>query len=323
MMIKFWLLMWGCLGVSFVFGQNYKLEIVKVTPKKNERHVNVSANSVHDIIVAFKIYPSFIKGLEFDAKQTGVKKFMADSAQSEYRLILPHNIGNQTITIKGFKIDERVEIMCSDSILYHEYQIDWTNNLDMEMQRKLQSTMLEIVRDSILKVYRDSLFKVFPKPQRRLIKDWSEDFKMMIGISNGIIAGEFMGAYGELKFGRKTGFALEAGYGLGLDKGYDVRWSGGIKGYYKYWFLSAHYGTTTIVANKNSSFQINDDGSYFLKGRRSAYRRGVSVLLGYDRNWRWFHLTTGIGTTVAITSKPRFLPAWNIGVGISMTDLVK
>lgn len=315
MMIKFWLLMWGCLGVSFVFGQNYKLKIVKVPFEKNKRYVNVSADSANDVIVTFKIYPKFIKGLEFDAKQTGVKKFMADSAQSEYRLILPHNIGNQTITIKGFKIDERVEIMCSDSILYHEYQIDWTNNLDMEMQNKLQNAMLEIVRDSLL--------KVSPKPRRRLIKDWSEDFKMMMGIGNGIVAGEFMGMYGELKFGRKTGFALEAGYGLGLDKGYDVRWSGGIKGYYKYWFLSVHYGTTTIVANKNSSFQINDDGSYFLEGRRSAYRRGVSVLLGYDRNWKWFHLTTGIGTTVAITSKPRFLPAWNIGVGISMTDLVK
>jgi hypothetical protein len=45
-----------------------------------------------------------------------------------------------------------------------------------------------------------------------------------------------------LKFGERTGFALEGGSGVGTGE-YDYeRWSVGIKGYYKNWFFSTHYG---------------------------------------------------------------------------------
>jgi hypothetical protein len=154
--------------------------------------------------------------------------------------------------------------------------------------------------------------------------DWTKDLKMIFGLSNGIVASEIFGFYGELKFGEKTGFALEGVYCPGFDDiTYDERWSVGVKALYKNFFLSTHYGTTMSVGNKNSAFSMNDDGTFILAGSRPNGRYGVTELTGYDRTFKWFHLTVGIGRTVTTTTKPKFLPAWNVGIGVSLMDLIK
>ena len=162
------------------------------------------------------------------------------------------------------------------------------------------------------------------------IREIAHEMKFILGISNGIVAGEAIGFYGELKFGERSGFAIEGGYGAGLDgadylDGADhlVRWSTGIKGYYKSFFLSVHYGTTMCFLRKyiNNPFQMSDDGSFTLERNYQIDKFGVSILVGYDRTFSWFHFNSGIGTTITTTSNPRAHISWNVGVGISFMDL--
>ncbi|MDR2010883.1 MAG: hypothetical protein LBQ22_10425 [Bacteroidales bacterium] len=160
------------------------------------------------------------------------------------------------------------------------------------------------------------------KRKRTLIHDWKKDLKFIVGFSNGIVAGEIIGIYVELKFGEKTGFALEGGYGIGIGKYDSERWAVGVKGYYHYWFLSAYFGATMNAMNKNTSFTMNDNGTFILDGSRTIGRKGISLLGGYDKTFGWLHLTVGIGTTLTRTTKLKLLPAWNLGIGLSITDLI-
>jgi len=144
--------------------------------------------------------------------------------------------------------------------------------------------------------------------------------QFIIGISNGIVAGEIGGVYGELKIGRTSGFALEGGFGI--PKNGAMRWSGGMKGYVHHVYLSGHYGTTRDIPKNNNPFEMDDKGNFVLAGSRKVGAYGVSVLCGYDRTIRWFHFTAGLGTTIP-TENTRLLFAWNVGIGISITDLFK
>lgn len=161
----------------------------------------------------------------------------------------------------------------------------------------------------------DPKFDSMPIKKRKPLigKDWTKDFKLIVGLSNGIVASEIWGFYGEIKFGEKNGFALEGGYSPDfLNYVHDERWSFGVKGYYYNCFLSCHYGS--IVDNKNTSFTIKDDGTFLLPTR-------ASLFVGYDRTFGLFHLTAGLGGTITTYIQPKFLFAWNVGVGFSCFDL--
>lgn len=311
-----------CLISHEIFGQQRKVEIRDMGYHTEVTNVNVSADSHKFGIISFFISPNFLKGLKFNARVTGIKEIKEDSVKSEYKLIMLPFTQKQIITIKGFAISESIEVEELASGSYREYHLNCLPDSTVEIKnREYIDFFLNKYLDSIRKVYQDSILRTSPSIKNPIIKDWTKDFKLIVGLSNGIVAGEIFGFYGELKFGEKTGFALEGGYCPGFSEMYDVRWSGGVKGYYEYWFLSAHYGTTTIVMNKNSLFQMNDDGSYLLEGRRMAHRKGITMLCGYDRNRKWLHFTIGIGATLTTANNPKFLPAWNVGVGISFTDL--
>jgi hypothetical protein len=145
--------------------------------------------------------------------------------------------------------------------------------------------------------------------------------KLIAGISNGIIAGELIGAYGELKFGREAGFAFTGGYGLGMGELDNKRWSAGVKGFYKNWFLSSHYGTAMRI--NNTDFTSNNDGTFILPSKTVEVYNGVSLLTGYDRTFGLLHFNAGVGGTVPTSGELKFSFAWNVGLGISLTDLFK
>lgn len=315
------LLILYCLVPIVVSGQEVEIKEVRYT-----RSTNVTADNRYEGVISFKIFPEFIKGIIFKSRMSKINNIKSNPENQEYSFSLPPINREQILTITGYGFSEEITVERVDSSSYREYHLNWLSNhfVDSIVSIKaqgIQDSVLQIYRDSIRKIYQDSIFRTFQKPKKPLIKDWSRDFKLIVGVSNGIVAGEFGGGYVELKFGKKTGFALECGYGLGPEKTNDARWSGGVKGYYKYWFLSTHYGTTTVVMNRNSSFRMNDDGSYLLEGRRTSHRKGITMLCGYDRNWKWLHFTAGMGATLTTSNNPKFLPAWNIGVGISLTDL--
>jgi len=144
---------------------------------------------------------------------------------------------------------------------------------------------------------------------------------VIAGISNGIIAGELIGAYGELRFGKEAGFAFTGGYGLGMGELDNKRWSAGVKGFYKNWFLSSHYGTAMRI--NNTDFTSNNDGTFILPRKTAEVYNGVSLLTGFDRTFGLLHFNAGVGGTVATSGDLKFSFAWNVGFGISLTDLFK
>ncbi len=240
----------------------------------------------------------------------------------------------QTIEIRVFGSLKTVSVPFVESRSYREYHIRWRppqpENIDSLVQVRLrahiESHPNQVISENQEQHIRDSLRTIYEtqyRPRRKpLIQDWTKDFKFIVGLSNGIVAGEIFGLYGELKFGEKTGFAVEGGYCPGFNRTYDERWSVGVKGYYNYWCLSANYGTTMSIWNKNASFTMNDDGTFILPDSRTAGRHGITMLCGYDRNWGWFHFNAGIGGTITTAVKPKFLLAWNVGVGVSLLDLL-
>lgn len=168
-------------------------------------------------------------------------------------------------------------------------------------------------------------FVINPKRSRRpLIEDWRRDFKVIIGLCNGIVGGEILGLYGELKFGLRDGFSLEVGAGgtPKYEEKNDFRWSVGFKGYVRYFYFGVYYGTAMGVWNPKESFILNDDGRFKLPGRHIKGDYGTSFLLGYDRNWRWFHLNVGVGCMATTIKKPKCLFVWNVGIGVSLIDAI-
>jgi hypothetical protein len=229
-------------------------------------------------------------------------------------------LSNTKVGIKGKDYE-----VYTDSKGVYKLELPSANLETLVISHNLYSDTKEvIVRPGDKQTVR--LYRLKPPETRKfrkpLIEDWTKDFKMIFGLSNGIVAGETVGLYGELKFGDKTGFAIEGGYGMGIGENDYERWSAGVKGYYNYLFLSTHYGTTMNVFNRNAAFTMNDDGTFILPGSRAEGRKGVTLLSGYDRTFGWFHLTAGIGGTVTTTVNPKFLFAWNVGIGVSLIDLL-
>lgn len=156
----------------------------------------------------------------------------------------------------------------------------------------------------------------------KFIRDWAEDLKIIVGFNSGALSSDVFGFYTEIKFRDDNGFALEAGYSPGI-LGYNT-WSVGLKGYYYHFYLSAAYGTLNPVwgdsENNGEIFIMSDTGDFFQSSNTINNSYGCSFLVGYDRCWKWFHFTIGVGLTVPLyNNDPMF--AWNVGIGVNWTNV--
>lgn len=158
--------------------------------------------------------------------------------------------------------------------------------------------------------------------KNRLINDWTKDFKIIVGINNGIVSSELLGFYGEIKFGERSGFGfIGGGIPAGYNERYGDRWSLGVMGYLKNFTLTVLYGTLLNVYERYLSFEIHDDGTFYNANSSVYGKYGCSALFGYDRSIGWLHLSTGIGLSVPQSSPTKVLFVWNVGIGLSFVDL--
>jgi len=148
-------------------------------------------------------------------------------------------------------------------------------------------------------------------------------FQIIAGVGNGIVQGRSVGGYGKLRFN------FRSGSGLGLIGGYGSfdgsrlnHWSVGVIMHRNWFFISGHYGT---LSTREVPFSSSSDGSFTLPGEKML--RGMSVLTGFDRHVfdraRWLHLTVGMGGSICFDDSPKFMLAWNIGIGISFNDFFR
>jgi len=136
-----------------------------------------------------------------------------------------------------------------------------------------------------------------------------------LGVGNGIVQGKAIGGYGKLKinFDDKSGTSIIGGFGSHDGRRFN-HWSAGAMMHFFDWlFVSGHYGTVTA---KEIPFSADRDGNFTLQGEKMLY--GVSMLGGYDNHFEgWFHVFAGAGVSVYSDKKRKFLPAWNVGIGIN------
>lgn len=173
-----------------------------------------------------------------------------------------------------------------------------------------------IKKDSVVEkiVYRDRPKKTF---------NWEKDFRMILGLSNGIISGEIFGLYGEVGFGEHYGPGIVGGYCLGFNEKYGERWSIGLKYHLKSFYLSTHYGTImNIYGTTGDDFQMDESGSFYNPNASIYGKYGISSLVGYEHRFGWLHFTLGCGISIPQKYPTTVLFVWNLGLGFSFIDFI-
>ena len=147
---------------------------------------------------------------------------------------------------------------------------------------------------------------------------------LALGVGNGVTNGA-SGVYAGLRFGSVVGLGIEAGVGLSDFDNKFTHWSLGAKLFpfnrHESMFLSgvcvsAHYGKVCVEKSYTSN---SEDGSFEFFGAKQL--NGFSFLLGYDNAIGIVHINTGLG--ISYSEQKKIMPAWNIGIGISITDIFK
>ena len=144
-----------------------------------------------------------------------------------------------------------------------------------------------------------------------------------MGLSNGIVAGKTIGVYSSFRFGGKVGTGLEGGVGI---SGKFMHWSLGAKLFpfntnsselIKGLCLSVHYGTVSV---EKSNLSNVEDGHFEFYGDK--HLNGFSSLIGYDNVLnKKIHINAGVG--ISYNEQGNIIPAWNIGIGFSILDILK
>jgi len=219
---------------------------------------------------------------------------------------------NRLKNVPYFNENDNFYVLCvqpTDGVIggINKYSIDITAT----GYKKITIDVTEVIATKIqaFEIYT----KILPIPP-------SQRIKIIAGIGNGITSGKGMGFYGELRrnFSNNSGLGIIGGAGS-IDGSLFDHWSAGTIMHWRCFFVSGHYGTVTT---KEIPFSSNNSGSFTLPGEKILY--GISALTGYDYVLgKWFHVTAGIGGSYCFDDNPKFMFAWNVGIGISFIDFFK